>query len=75
MPIGTSQLISKLNTSINRKINANTIQNMNTNDVKNSVINGWRSLGTGQSIGYGGKGDIEQYTVGNNNGNAPIVSD
>jgi len=69
-----SQFMDKLKVYINKQINANTIQNLDIEAVNKSIINGWRSLGTEQSIGYGGQRDRDQYTVGNNNSSAPIAS-
>jgi hypothetical protein len=56
------------------RINANTTQNLDINGVKNSIVNGWRSGGTNQEIGYGARSDNQQYSVGNNNSSPPIVS-
>lgn len=75
MAITTKNFIDKLNMNIVKKINANTTQNLDINGVKNSVINGWRSSGTSQAIGYGGRSDSQQYSIGNNNSLAPIVSE
>ena len=70
-----AQFIDKLKIYIDKKINSNTIQNLDIDGVMKNVISGWRSLGTNQSIKYGGGRDSEQYTVGNNNSSAPIVSE
>ena len=75
MAITTKNFIDRLNMSIEKKINANTTQNLDITGVKNSVVNGWRSLGTNQAIKYGGSSDSKQYSVGNNNSSPPIVSE
>jgi len=77
-----AQFIDKLKLYINKHINSNTIQNLDIEGVMRNVISGWRSLGTTQSIQYGsgagvaaGAAASAQYTVGNNNSSAPIVSE
>ena len=69
-----AQFMDKLKMYINKQISANTNQNLNIADIMATSINGWRSLGTEQSITYGGKRDREQFTVGNNSSNPPVVS-
>ena len=70
-----SQFIDKLKMYINKQINSNTIQNLDIEGVMKNVVSGWRGLGVDQAIKYGGERDVAQYTVGNNNSKAPIVSE
>jgi hypothetical protein len=70
-----SQFMDKLKVYVNKKINANTNQILDTEDILKNVLRGWRGLGTEQMIAYGGVRDRHRFTVGNNNSNPPIVSE
>ena len=69
-----SQFIDKLKIYMSKKINVNTSQNLNIDNIMATTIGGWRGLGTEQSIRYGGGRDRAQYTIGNNTSSPPIVS-